>query len=137
MHEPVVVTLEDLKHCKFLRCPTEKRHLIQVPASVPFETLEEAFGPSSLGILIVKDLPSQFPRLRHELLSYASYLANLPTGELGMCLCLCLNCSIPDSRKQQHLPAYLFQTLFPALQQSILADGVTAKRPSKMVRMTH
>ncbi|KAF6226471.1 hypothetical protein HO133_009337 [Letharia lupina] len=68
MYEPrntVIVSLEDLKH-----------------SSVPFQILEEAFGPSSLGILIVKDLPQRFSRLRHKVLSYASYLANLPTGEL-------------------------------------------------------
>ena len=51
---------------------------------MPFQTLEEAFGPSSLGILIVKDLPSRFYRLRHQVLSYASYLANLNSEELGM-----------------------------------------------------
>jgi hypothetical protein len=51
--------------------------------SVPFEALEAAFGPSSLGILIVKDLPSKFAKLRLTLLSYASYLANLPEEELG------------------------------------------------------
>ena len=55
-------------------------------ASVPFGTLEEAFGPSSLGIMIVKDLPSRFVELRHKLLSYASYLANLPSEELGIFL---------------------------------------------------
>ena len=54
-----------------------------------FQILEEAFGHSSLGILIVKDLPSQFSHLRHALLSYASYLANLPTEELGMWSFLC------------------------------------------------
>ena len=52
-------------------------------ASIPFASLEEAFGPSSLGIIIVKDLPSRFVELRHKLLSYASYLANLPSEELG------------------------------------------------------
>jgi hypothetical protein len=51
--------------------------------SVPFDALEAAFGPSSLGILIVKDLPGEFPELRRNLLSYASYLANLPNDELG------------------------------------------------------
>jgi len=51
---------------------------------VPFEILEEAFGPSSLGILIVRDLPARFAEIRHRLLSYASYLANLPSKELGM-----------------------------------------------------
>lgn len=55
-------------------------------ASVPFGSLEEAFGASSLGIMIVKDLPSRFVELRHKLLSYASYLANLPSEELGICL---------------------------------------------------
>ena len=64
--------------------PLEKDHLTRISARVPFQILEEAFGHSSLGILVVKDLPSQFPHLRHALLSYASYLANLPTGELGM-----------------------------------------------------
>lgn len=57
--------------------------LISCLASVSFEKLEEAFGPSSLGILIVKDLPPQFMALRHQLLSFASYLANLPSEELG------------------------------------------------------
>ncbi len=49
-----------------------------------FERLEEAFGPSSLGILLVKDLPPRFIKLRHKLLSYSTYLANLPTEELGI-----------------------------------------------------
>ncbi|KAI9703021.1 MAG: hypothetical protein M1820_006012 [Bogoriella megaspora] len=50
--------------------------------SVPFSTLEAAFGPSSLGILVVRDVPEGFMTLRQKLLSYASYLANLPTEEL-------------------------------------------------------
>jgi hypothetical protein len=50
---------------------------------IPFEALEEAFGPESLGILIVKDLPESFPVLRRNLLSYSSYLANLPQEHLG------------------------------------------------------
>ncbi|PNY23783.1 Uncharacterized protein TCAP_06271, partial [Tolypocladium capitatum] len=50
---------------------------------VSFETLQRAFGPDSLGILLVKDVPRDFPRLRHVALSYASYLANLPAAELG------------------------------------------------------
>jgi hypothetical protein len=64
--QPIIVSLEQL-----------------TSDSVPFETLEAAFGPSSLGILLVKDLPSEFPKLRRNLLSYASYLANLPKEELG------------------------------------------------------
>ncbi|KAL8874113.1 MAG: hypothetical protein Q9174_000517 [Haloplaca sp. 1 TL-2023] len=51
-------------------------------ATVSFKVLEEAFGPSSLGILIVRDLPHQFVELRRSLLSYASYLANLPSDIL-------------------------------------------------------
>ncbi|KAJ4292468.1 hypothetical protein N0V90_009130 [Kalmusia sp. IMI 367209] len=50
--------------------------------SVEFSQLEEAFGPSSLGIIVVKDLPSKFHELRHRLLSYSSALANLPKKEL-------------------------------------------------------
>ncbi|OAA35020.1 Clavaminate synthase-like protein [Beauveria brongniartii RCEF 3172] len=50
--------------------------------NVSFETLQQAFGPDSLGILVVKDVPEQFPRLRHSALSYASYLGNLPQEEL-------------------------------------------------------
>lgn len=51
--------------------------------SVSSETLTEAFGPSSLGIIIVKDLPSRFQELRAEVLSNASNLANLSDDELG------------------------------------------------------
>ena len=49
---------------------------------VPFETLEEAFGPSSFGILVVSDLPVKYADLRKRLLSYASYLAQLPSDQL-------------------------------------------------------
>ncbi|KAI7213431.1 Clavaminate synthase-like protein [Hortaea werneckii] len=51
-------------------------------SSVSLETLEDAFGPASLGIIIVRDLPEEFLNLRKRLLSYSSYLANLPTDEL-------------------------------------------------------
>ena len=51
--------------------------------SVPLQTLEEAFGPQSLGIIIVRDLPTGFIELRKRLLSFSSYLANLPDEELG------------------------------------------------------
>ncbi|KAI2295096.1 hypothetical protein LOZ03_001301 [Ophidiomyces ophidiicola] len=50
--------------------------------SVSFETLTEAFGPSSLGVIIVKDLPEKFKALRSQVLSNASYLASLPEDEL-------------------------------------------------------
>lgn len=51
-------------------------------ASISFDTLEEAFGPDSLGILIVNGLPSEYAQLRGEVLSSGSYLAALPEGEL-------------------------------------------------------
>ncbi|KAM3466372.1 hypothetical protein MY5147_009061 [Beauveria neobassiana] len=63
--QAVTVSLEDLQS-----------------GNVSFETLQRAFGPDSLGILVVKDVPEQFPRLRHSALSYASYLGNLPREEL-------------------------------------------------------
>ncbi|KAL8757855.1 MAG: hypothetical protein Q9199_001926 [Rusavskia elegans] len=62
---PVTVSLEELR-----------------ASLVSFDKLDEAFGPSSLGILIVQDLPSQYSELRCRLLSYASYLANLPSHVL-------------------------------------------------------
>ncbi|KAH7001291.1 hypothetical protein EDB80DRAFT_721936 [Ilyonectria destructans] len=63
--QAVTVSLNDLKEGK-----------------IPFGTLQEAFGPDSLGILVVKDVPQDFPQLRHQALSYASYLGNLPKDEL-------------------------------------------------------
>lgn len=50
---------------------------------VSLQTLEEAFGPTSLGILVVKDLPESFPKLRKDLLSYATLLGNLPKEVLN------------------------------------------------------
>ncbi|KAH9863639.1 hypothetical protein J1614_009571 [Plenodomus biglobosus] len=50
--------------------------------NVDFSLLEEAFGSSSLGIIVVKDLPPRFHELRHKLLSYASALGNLPKDQL-------------------------------------------------------
>ncbi|KAK0624638.1 hypothetical protein B0T17DRAFT_247784 [Bombardia bombarda] len=63
--QAVTVSLQDLKS-----------------GTVSFDTLEEAFGPDSLGILIVKDVPPEFASLRHHLLSYSSYLGNLPKSQL-------------------------------------------------------
>ncbi|KAI5362330.1 Putative isopenicillin N synthase-like superfamily [Septoria linicola] len=51
--------------------------------SVSLETLEQAFGPESLGIIVVRDLPGDFVGMRRKVLSYASYLANLPREELA------------------------------------------------------
>ena len=54
--------------------------------TIPLSALEEAFGPDSLGIIVVKELPTKFVELRHKVLSFSSYLANLPKEELGMCV---------------------------------------------------
>lgn len=59
---------------------------------MPFSTLEAAFGPESLGIILVKDVDPAFVELRQRLLSYSSYLGNLPPKLLG--------------RKPGHLVAY-------------------------------
>ncbi|KAH8844305.1 hypothetical protein MCOR27_010915 [Pyricularia oryzae] len=50
--------------------------------SVSLETLQQAFGPDSLGILVVKDVPEEFHNLRRQALSFSSYLGNLPDKEL-------------------------------------------------------
>lgn len=50
---------------------------------MPFSTLQDAFGPESLGILVVNDVPADFADLRRRALSYSSYLGNLPKDELG------------------------------------------------------
>lgn len=50
--------------------------------TVKFETLLEAFGPSSLGILVVTGLPSSFAKLRSEVLANSSRLAALSESRL-------------------------------------------------------
>ncbi|RAH45750.1 uncharacterized protein BO95DRAFT_413788 [Aspergillus brunneoviolaceus CBS 621.78] len=58
-----------------------------IDGTITFPTLTEAFGPSSLGIIIVKDLPENFAHLRAQVLSNASYLAALPADELEALTC--------------------------------------------------
>ncbi|KAJ5326563.1 uncharacterized protein N7506_009665 [Penicillium brevicompactum] len=53
-----------------------------VDGTVSFDTLTEAFGPESLGIIVVKDLPQTFTELRAKVLSNSSYLAALSDAEL-------------------------------------------------------
>ncbi|RMZ87351.1 hypothetical protein DV736_g5418, partial [Chaetothyriales sp. CBS 134916] len=50
--------------------------------TVPFSTLVAAFGPDSLGILVVSDLPSSFAALRTKVLRNSSRLAALPAARL-------------------------------------------------------
>lgn len=52
--------------------------------TVPFDALAAAFGPSSLGIIVVGGLSPSFRKLRSQVLSNASYLASLSNSELGM-----------------------------------------------------
>ncbi|KAL4798114.1 hypothetical protein BDV19DRAFT_36041 [Aspergillus venezuelensis] len=53
-----------------------------IDGTVSPETLTEAFGPLSLGIIVVKDLNPKFQSLRAQVLSNASYLAALSNDEL-------------------------------------------------------
>lgn len=62
---PVTVSLSDLQ-----------------AGTIPFTTLLSAFGPDSLGILVVTGLPSTFAPLRQRVLSNASRLAHLPSQTL-------------------------------------------------------
>ncbi|EME45615.1 hypothetical protein DOTSEDRAFT_71346 [Dothistroma septosporum NZE10] len=62
----ITVSLQDLEH-----------------GNVSLEALEQAFGPDSLGIILVKDLPEAFAALRRKLLSLSSYLADLPAEKLA------------------------------------------------------
>lgn len=82
----VAVGLEDLKNgtensysacarCMYTDAPLD---------NVDFGLLEQAFGPESLGIIVVRDLPEKFHRLRSKLLSYSSALASLSPEQLGM-----------------------------------------------------
>ena len=45
--------------------------------TVSLETLEQAFGPASLGIIIVKDLPPQYVPYRERLLHLAYQFSKL------------------------------------------------------------
>lgn len=50
--------------------------------NVPFSTLLQAFGPDSLGILVVSGLPTAFSNLRKRVLANSSRLAALSTEKL-------------------------------------------------------
>lgn len=63
--KPVTVSVEELQN-----------------GTVAFETLLEAFGPSSLGILVVTGLPPTFANLRSTVLANSSRLAALPNPKL-------------------------------------------------------
>jgi isopenicillin N synthase-like dioxygenase len=50
-----------------------------------FPQLREAFGsePHCLGIVVVKDLPADFPRMRHRALAFSALLGKLPAEKLA------------------------------------------------------
>jgi hypothetical protein len=95
--------------------------------SVSLETLEEAFGPASLGIIIVRDLPSNFVSLRRTLLSYSSYLGNLPETELGMVSRgFAIDGTVTDNAQRRSR----------SRKQSTILAGHAARRHSRMADMT-
>ncbi|EER30509.1 conserved hypothetical protein [Candida tropicalis MYA-3404] len=61
---PVIVSLNELNH------------------GLDPQTLNNSFGPDSLGIIVVKDLPLDYLKLREKVLTNASKLANLPKSIL-------------------------------------------------------
>ena len=86
--QPVTVTLDQLRAGEFFSYLLLAGMSLKPPGDpssggVPDASLEEAFGPASLGIIFVKGLPSEYAALRSSLLSYASYLADLPAEILG------------------------------------------------------
>jgi hypothetical protein len=82
----------------------------QTTGTVTDETLQEAFGPESLGILVVEDVPEEFPELRHQLLSYASYMGNLSEAEFGTATTVLVAASfltVSQSNSQMRPPSTL------------------------------
>lgn len=57
--------------------------LDQLQLGVEFSALDKAFGPESLGILVVDGLPSEYHELRATVLTQLSVLATLPAGVLA------------------------------------------------------
>lgn len=56
--------------------------LSELTEGLQFDKLEAAFGPDSLGIIVIKDLVPQYHAKRLEVLKSMSILANLPEEEL-------------------------------------------------------
>ncbi|KAK9321632.1 hypothetical protein V1517DRAFT_262091 [Lipomyces orientalis] len=67
--DPITVSLDDLK------------------SGAADKYLPDAFGPNSLGILVVKGLPAKYAELRSQVLFYSSKLAALPASELAKLEC--------------------------------------------------
>jgi len=62
--------------------PPQSPLTLHLTGNIPFPTLASAFGPTSLGILLVRVLPPHFPGLRSRVLSNSSHLAHLPSNKL-------------------------------------------------------
>lgn len=89
MADPVTVSLGALESgTLFAPAPSRALNPESNAGSVDFASLEAAFGPDSLGIIVVSGLPEKFVALRRRLLSYASHLGNLPAGELAALECV-------------------------------------------------
>lgn len=95
--------------------------MLILTGTVSFDTLTEAFGPESLGIIVVKDLPQTFTELRAKVLSNSSYLAALSDAELG---------------KSSHLHTYpqscttnLLQSPSPFQNPNTWSAGLVARKP--------
>lgn len=94
-----------------------------------FEKLQQAFGPDSLGILVVKDVPPEFASLRHHALSYSSYLGNLPKSELGR-LYVKGHGGYEQKVDQPQINSRM-------KRPSTLLDGPLERKPSRTARSTH
>lgn len=114
-------------------------HTVTKPSlgNISFETLQEAFGPDSLGILIVKDVPQDFAQMRHMALSYASYLGNLPREELGKHSYTASNRHglflyyLPNSNSND-----CSQRSWRIPKQNTLQDGLSARKHSRTDKPT-
>ncbi|KAL4911976.1 hypothetical protein BDW62DRAFT_206922 [Aspergillus aurantiobrunneus] len=87
-----------------------------IDGSMSFDTLTKAFGPSSLGIIVVKDLNPRFQHLRVQVLSNASYLAALSNEELG-----------------NYPPPYQLQTPLAKLLIRLNAESLTSAEAKYLV----
>jgi hypothetical protein len=94
---------------------------------VDFEALEKAFGPNSLGIIVVSGLPEKFVVLRRRLLSYASHLGNLPQSELEALEC-------PEAK--YIVGWFLPPALYAKLKLMCSGKGRVGKRNWQIIKLT-
>jgi len=80
--KPVSVTFEQLQNGVYVQARDMYLLADELLGSIDHSTLVEAFGPDSLGIIVVTGLPVKFAPLRKRILSFASHLGNLSPQEL-------------------------------------------------------